>query len=96
MPRRRLSDTDKLVLKWCRQLVKQVDASHLALLRQPAETNQIKTHSGHQPKRKGGSPPLAYNLVEVLADLNIELKKERPNVERIYPLYHYLKRVLNY
>lgn len=51
-------------------------------------------HQHKSMKRKGGKPPADYTAVEMLIDLQIELK--RNNFDDAIPLYYALKRMLNY
>lgn len=96
MPRQRLSDTDKQVLKDARALVKWLDAEKLALVNPDKEPIQPTTHrEGSVPKKHRAGQLLEYNAIEALVELRNELRKHNAHLPRVYTLYLYLRRIVN-
>jgi hypothetical protein len=96
MPRRRLSESDKEVLRESRSLVNALSAESLSLLNPGHEDVIIPFHrEGHVPKKKRGGQLTDYSAIEVWIDLKQELHRHNARIDRVYALYFYLKRLVN-
>ena len=96
MPRARLTETDKQVLKDARALAKWLTAEKLALVNPDKEPIQPYTgRTGHVPKKHRAGQSLEYSAIEALVVLRKELRKHNAHMPRVYTLYLYLRRIVN-
>lgn len=83
------SEADLEILRRARYLANTLTAESLALIqvKVPVPYNKRGKGNGPPSKGKGGHAPIDFDAVETLQDLRCVLAVDRPDPERVLPLY---------
>lgn len=82
------SDADLEILRRARHLAATLTPADLTLIQVRVPTQYVKRGRGPMPaKGKGGHAPIDFDAVETLQDLRQVLATDRPDPERVLPLY---------
>lgn len=96
MPRQRLTETEKLIMKDARSLAKWLTIEMIALVNPDSEPIILPIRrEGSAPKKHATGRSLELNAVEALIELRSELRRHNAHLPKVYSLYLYLRRVVN-